>query len=488
MSQIAIAVFLVGIAGLFYLNRSQGDRARQSWVLWIPALWTFLGASRSVTQWLFGGAMVDSPDQYLEGSPIDRWFLSGLVFFGVAILASRARRVVQFIRANPIILIFFLYCLFSVLWSDFPLTAFKRWTKALGNVTMVLIILTDENPAAAIKSFFARTSFFLIPLSVLFIKYLPALGRGYFRYTWTTFFTGVATEKNGLGSICLVFGLAALWRFLEVYYSADRQERKRLMLAHGSVLVMTLWLLQKANSATSLAVFLLGSVFLLVTMRKGRKRQGTVHALVGMVIAMLIFVLVFPETYGSLVSMLGRNTTLTGRTDIWNDLFRIHLNPWVGTGFESFWLGDRAKYFWMKYMFHPNQAHNGYIETYVNLGWIGVFLLGLQILIGYRNISTAYQRDVPAAPLKLALLVAAVAFNLTEASFKVMHPVWIAFLLAILAVPSTMKPPRRKWETAAEPRAEPTALEEWYQSRELIGRSASLDLTAVENSEKLNRG
>ena len=32
-----------------------------------------------------------------------------------------------------------------------------------------------------------------------------------------------------------------------------------------------------------------------------------------------------------------------------------------------------------------NQAHNGYIEIYLNLGWVGLTLLGAMVIAGYRQ-------------------------------------------------------------------------------------------------------
>src|SRR6185503_658307 len=112
--------------------------------------------------------------------------------------------------------------------------------------------------------------------------------------------------------------------------------------------------------------------------------------MVGAIAVTVLFGALVPNGYTYVVEALGRNTTLTGRTDIWGDLFRMDVNPWLGTGFESFWLGPRAEYLANKYYFHPNQAHNGYIEMYVNLGWIGVGFLALFILSGYRRIVEAY--------------------------------------------------------------------------------------------------
>jgi O-antigen ligase len=114
----------------------------------------------------------------------------------------------------------------------------------------------------------------------------------------------------------------------------------------------------------------------------------------------------------------------------------MNFNPWVGAGFESFWLGERADYMANRYYFHPNQAHNGYIEMYVNLGVIGVGFLVLLMASGYRRISSAYRENTGLGTLRLALFMAAAAFNVTEATFKVMHPVWIVLLLVIAASPT----------------------------------------------------
>ena len=66
------------------------------------------------------------------------------------------------------------------------------------------------------------------------------------------------------------------------------------------------------------------------------------------------------------VSVLDRDTTLTGRTNMWADLLKEAINPILGAGYQSFWLGPGAERIWAKYYFHPTQAHNGYLEVYLN--------------------------------------------------------------------------------------------------------------------------
>jgi O-antigen ligase len=395
----------------------------------------FIGASRMVSQWL-GIQPLDAMDVSLEGSPFDRVVLTGLLVAGLIVLAARAERVGAILRANKLLVVFFCYCTVSVLWSDFPFTAFKRLTKGVGNLTMVLVILSDPNPGAALKRFLAWSGFLLIPLSVLLVKYYPALGRMYNRWSWESYFSGVSMDKNGLGGICLIVGLVSVWRIIEERRQKRNSPPKGPLLAHGIVLAMVLWLFAKADSSTALACFVLGAALIIITTRFVGGEPAHVHAVVAVIAMAVLFGVLFPNGFTYVVEALGRNTTLTGRTEIWGDLFQMDFNPWVGTGFESFWLGERADYMANKYYFHPNQAHNEYIEMYVNLGLVGVGFLVLLMVSGYRRIANAFREDVGLSTLRLAFFMAAAVYNVTEATFKVMHPMWIVFLLAIAARPT----------------------------------------------------
>jgi O-antigen ligase len=430
---VATVLFIVLIVGSLWMDRD--GLSRTSPALWIPVTWMFIGGSRMASQWL-GVEPLDAMDQTLEGSAFDRVVLTVLLVAGLIVLAARAERVGALLRDNKLIVMFFCYCTVSILWSDFPFVAFKKLTKGIGNLTMVLVILSDVHPAAAIKRFFARSGFLLIPLSVLLIKYYPVLGRVYNPWTWEAYFTGVSTDKNGLGGISLIFGLASLWRIMEECRHMRDSPSKGPLLAHGIILTMALWLFGKADSSTAVACFLLGAALILITTRYVGSEPVRVHAIVATVAVTVLLGVVFPNGYTYVVEALGRNTTLTGRTEIWDDLFRMDFNPLVGTGFESFWLGERAEYMANRYYFHPNQAHNGYIEMYVNLGLIGVGFLVLLMASGYKRITAAYRENAGLGPLRLALFMTAAVFNVTEATFKVMHPVWIVFLLAIAASPT----------------------------------------------------
>ncbi len=442
---LATAVYALGILGLFTLDRD--PRSRTSPALWIAVAWLSIGASRNVGEWLGTAPVLASPDQYLDGSPLDRVIFTGLLAAGVMVLLTRGQRTGALLRANAPLVAFFLFCAVSVVWSDYPVVAFKRWAKALGNAVIVLVVLTDPDPRAAVKQLLARSGFLLVPLSVLLIKYYPALGRGFDFWTGRAYNMGVAIDKNGLGVICIVFGLGSLWRLLAALNTGQPSRMARPLIVHGAVLAMALWLFSMADSATSLGCFIIGGALLVLTNWWAFTRSPTVVSVltVGTVSA-CVFGLFFNTDVG-VVQAMGRDPTLTTRTELWANILRIPVDPLFGTGFESFWLGERAKELWRIHWWHPNQAHNGYLEVYLNLGWIGVTLLGVMMVWGYRNVVGALRADPELGRLNLAFFVAAVVYNLTEAAFKVTHPIWIAFLLAVaassaVAEPSTSPGPR----------------------------------------------
>ncbi len=435
---IATLICLTGIAGLFWLGRDR--KAPTSAALWIPVLWVSLACSRSAGQWLSpsrGANQSATPEQVLDGSPADRLVFTVLLLVGLIVLLSRGKQVWSFLRANGPVLIFFLYCVVSIAWSDYPGVSFKRWIKAFGDLVMILLVLSDRNLYGAIKRFLSRPTFVLIPLSILFIKYYPEIGTAYGPWGGASTNTGVTTNKNTLGVICLLFGLGSLWQILNTYQDRESDGRTRRLIAHGVILAMVAWLFWKANSMTSLSCFLMAGTLLIVTsLRVVSRRPMIVHFIIAAMLAVSASI-VFLDVSPGVLETMGRNPTLTDRTEVWGWLFSLVRNPILGTGFDSFWLGPRLEKMWSIYWWHPNEAHNGYIEIYLNLGWIGLMLLALVLVAGYRKIINSYRQHLPLANLCLAYFLVGITYNFTEAAFfKMLAPAWIFCLFAIVSAPA----------------------------------------------------
>lgn len=445
MAQAAAACFILGMIGLFVLDRD--SKARTSKALWIPVIWLLIAGSRNVGEWvqvLQAGSSrgVSAGDAYLQGNPVDEIVLGGLIALGVVVLFGRHRQVKKLIFRNAPIFLYCFYCGVSLLWSDYPAVVFRRWNRALGDFVMIMVVVTDPDKLAALKRFLARTGFVLVPLSLLFIRYYPELGRSY-GADGTPYWGGVTGGKNSLGMICLIFGLGSGWRFLTAYRDRSAANRKRRLIAHGVLIAMALWLIATVHSATSLAcIVLAGGVMVLTSRPALAGKPAFVHLLVVAVVSLALFAL-FLDPTGGLVGTLGRNSTLTGRTDVWKRAFGIVQSPILGSGYESFWLGSRLD--WMRMLDGGlNQAHDGYIEVYLNLGLAGVTLIAAMLVKGYRNTLASLRRDPSVNSLKLAYFVVAVIYNCTESGFKMMSPIWIVTLLALMVVPKDVSSTERQ--------------------------------------------
>ena len=137
---------------------------------------------------------------------------------------------------------------------------------------------------------------------------------------------------------------------------------------------------------------------------------------------------------GEVVHALGRQTNLTGRTQIWGLVIPMAPNALVGAGFESFWLGARLQKLWQALPnLHLNESHDGYVEIYVQLGWIGLCLFATVLINGYRRSVATFRHDPALGSLLLAYILTAALYSVTEAGFRMLNPMWIIFLLAVVA-------------------------------------------------------
>jgi len=302
---------------------------------------------------------------------------------------------------------------------------------------MILIILTESEPAQAFRAVLARFAYLVIPLSVVFIKYFPTLGRYYNRWTWEYAYGGVTTSKNELGCIMVVCGLLLIWDLIQIRSADNLKTDKTDLINRFVLLLMMVWLVDKARSSTSTASLILGIGLLLSMQLPFARRQvrylGTYSLLTGFLILVLLYSV--PGIFDAVVGIFGREATLTGRTDMWKDLLKEPINSVIGTGYHSFWLGPGAERMWEKYYFHPTQAHNGYLETYLNGGLVGLFLLVAMIVSTASRVKKEVLWGDRFGMLLFSFLVVIVFNNGMEATLGGVNVFWFILLIAALYYP-----------------------------------------------------
>lgn len=429
ITKLALAMSLIALFWLFARDRNL--RPMTSWALWIPLLWLMIIGSRAVTYWLGTEIAVDMPDSYLEGNPLDRNIFLALMLAGAVVLLRRHINWGKVFESNRWLFIFFLYCGASIIWSDYPFVSFKRWAKDLGNVIMVLIILTEYDPLQAIKAIFARYSYFAIIISVLLITCFPDSGVLFDRWTQEPMYIGVSTHKNHLGIALTVCGLFLIWNLLEARAVNGMKVDKVDVLVRFILLAMLVWLLKMAGSATALVCLTLGAgilIFMRFPLGQRQVRHLGVYSFAAFITLLSLYS--FPSIMKGFVKFLGRDMTFTGRTEIWSGLLRERIDPFFGTGYMSFWLGSAVERY-----DNITQAHNGYLETYLNGGLIGLCLLAAMIVFTGSKLKKELLQGSSLGILLFCFLSIAVFYNLTEAMFNKLSLVWFVLLIAALNYP-----------------------------------------------------
>jgi len=427
---VASLIFLALVGWLF--RRDLRERPNVTSALWLPFFWVTFSATRFISQWLgivginVGGSSVQ------DGSFVDALTFLVIIVLGLVVLHRRRMDWGEFMQRNRWVTIYLVYCLIAVLWSDFPFIAVKRWIKLFGQPVMVLVLLTEPDPMESFRRLMKRFAYVLVPLSILFIKYYPAWGRSFDPWSGLPMNTGITTNKNILGCDCFIAGLFFLWHFLQTWQREPGRARRNELLLCLFFFWMLAWLFNSANSSTSLGALILGAaIMLFLGLKFVDPRRISVYLLAGLLVlipAELVFGL-----HENIIHALGRNTTLTDRTQIWDILLHWDLNPVFGEGFESFWLGDSVDRIATKVPgLVINEAHNGYLETYINLGLLGVALTITMIIATYFKCCRALVEDFEFGRFRLSYLAAFLVYNWTEAAFRThCFPFYVFFLVAI---------------------------------------------------------
>jgi exopolysaccharide production protein ExoQ len=434
MPSLATAVCLLFIVYMLWTDVRRPESP--STALWVPVAWMFLAGSRYVSSWLNLSPSYQSADEIAEGSPIDAAVFFALILAGIVILARRKVDWPRLLLNNKWIVLYLLYCLASMAWSDVPFLLMKRWVKDLGIPIMALVILTEQRPYEAVGAVLRRLAFLMLPLSFVFVKYYPELGRGY-SADGTPWATGIGHQKNDLGSMCVMAGIYVFWELLQRGEKTHPAYIRQNKIVAVVLIGLLAWLLRMSDSQTSL-VCLIASVLIFLLGRMARSPATILGVVLCAAVAWNIADMLNLKELA--LSFLGRDPTFTNRTFIWQTLETLAVNPFVGTGFMSFWTGARLEEIWRLIAPGLNQAHNGYLEQYLNLGYIGVAFIAVIIFSGLLKVRRHLSVDPAAGILRLCFIVTAILVNMTEASFYGVNNMWMLLLLGCLEVPRQRQP------------------------------------------------
>ncbi|MBN2008200.1 O-antigen ligase family protein [candidate division KSB1 bacterium] len=438
MPPIVALVMCLGFV-IFLLRIDYKQVPKMSLALWLPTIWILIAASKPLGVWFPFTSRVED----VTSSPLDQATLLILFSLGLLVIVRRKLKWLNIVRKNVWLIVFVYFLFLSIFWSDIPFISFKRWIREVIAVLMALVMLSEQNPQRAMQAILRRTAFILIPFSLLLIKYFPTRGVEYGRWSGDIMWIGVTMQKNGLGRLCMISAFFLIWTFIKRWQGLDRAVVKYQTYAELLVFALTLRLLVgptlQAYSASAVMAFLAGlmAFFVLFWMKKSKVDMRAIPF--ELVIVIVIFFGVVSVFEGGLATSditgaLGRDGTLTGRTEVWANLLPVATQRIIlGHGFGAFWTNTS------RMNFEISDAHSGYLDVMLETGIMGLFLISVFIISSCRKAQSLLYTDFYWASLWIVFLLMLVVHNVAETSLNTLTSHMTASVMFMAVISSSMK-------------------------------------------------
>ena len=258
----------------------------------------------------------------------------------------------------------------SILWSTAPDLTVRR-VVAVYATTLGGIVLAARYRWAELAEIFATAFAILATISFVMALAVPSIGvmHTLFPGAWR----GVWADKNALGGI-MSLGFAVLSAAAVL-----NPQRAKIWWPFAALAIL---LVIMSTSKTSLVTVMMamGGLMFVGLARRSPALGVATSWLAVLGIVMVVSVGIFAADL--LFDLLGKDATLTGRTEVWDAALRqIEKRPWTGYGYSAVWddesvWGPLAKIV-KEAGWKPHHSHNTWIEQWLGLGVFGLAAWGL---------------------------------------------------------------------------------------------------------------
>jgi exopolysaccharide production protein ExoQ len=361
----------------------------------------------------------------LEARPENRIFWPAMAAISVVLAVRNRSRLGRPTLPPPIIclLAYLAFAGASTQWAFRPELSFIRFLQEVMVVTSIVL------PAMlAVRTTDMMRGVFLVLAFASILNVFFVLGNSPSAVMTSHGYPGYFTGKNLLGEFAAIAVLLALH---EMLYPGLRRALGVI------VVVIATSLLFLSNSKTAFALALFVPLLAKLTLITGKRlRISLAIVLLSIPICYLVLSTVFSFNMNRGSYMLYGDPTFSGRTIIWDFAqSEIARRPLLGWGYQSFWLvGSDAPSVvdapgFIKAM--PN-AHNGYYDTMLEMGYVGYALLLIFIIATLHAIGRVADHDPARAWLLLSLALYVIIHNYFESTWmRAFDLMWVVFAIVV---------------------------------------------------------
>ena len=357
-----------------------------------------------------------------EGTVSNKVFwliILGLTLFSWSVIRKEPSASFVLNTQSYLLFAYIAYSLISILWSDVTFISLRR---SFQQVIIVACMMMPFLLGLDHKEILRKVSWIFAVFVLLNVALIPVFGIADFGYR------GICPQKNILGQI------SAVAFFFCTYSTFTGALHIRRLFSLCSIL--SIFLIVISNSKTSLGLILVVPILSYFLVLIGNTKDGLKKVFFGSLLVIssgLISAtfLLIPLSIYDVSEVIFNDRTFTGRTFIWDFAsYYINKEPFFGYGFGSFWgVGVDTKAIGQGFIGGLLQAHNGYIDIVLDLGYLGLALATLYIVSLFGSVFSSSRDDQGLAILLLSCLLFVLLNNTMESSlFRGYTPLWVFFL------------------------------------------------------------
>jgi exopolysaccharide production protein ExoQ len=340
------------------------------------------------------------------------------------------KKTLYVLTQNKNIVLLVLLTAFSLLWSVSPSITLSRVFAFAGTTLFGIYLSVRYNSLKKSLLIISLTLGLVIFLSLLFSVGLPKYGvmSGLHAGSWR----GIYFHKNAFGK----------WMALSMIICLiNCPKNKKISFIWYVALALSVVMLFLAKSSASLIVAF-GLVIIFSILSIFRLKYELMFPAVNFTILLVTITTTWiMDNADAILGTFGKDATLTGRKELWQFLIDMALRrPLLGYGYGAFWgVGSASEEVWKAFSWSPPNAHNGYIDTWLNIGLIGLLIFFIGFL---RNLAISFilirRYGTPEVLFPFILLVYIAISNYSESGLMLQNDfIWVIYVYLSYLLPKS---------------------------------------------------
>ena len=444
-----VVLLIIAMIGIIYLllfsswvTRKENDRSLR-WAITFLFLFTGLNLSIFPFSYIYPETLAGF-DKTLDSA-----FVQLSIYFCIALVLRVWLRDflknILYLGKSPFLSILLIFTLLSAFWSETPDLSL-RFSLVVFFTSLFAVHVAREYNFKDLSAMLRRLTVVVAVTSLGLAMIAPSLASN------DKGLMGIMPFPIKLGTF-LAFG-ATLW------FTYAQDNPKDRWKAIGIVLFLSL-IITRTNSGQAIITYLV--LFLLVILLQVLKVSCSKYfpvIVIGYLIFGILSSIVLNVILPIIFDTLGKDTTLTGRTEFWPQLIdRLgQHNLLLGYGMNSFWqpwrrVADPANGILNSNGFIPPHAHNGFLDLALSVGLIGFVLFVISFLIALlQSIQYFLKNNSADSKLPLIILIYVVFSNISETQLIGANYIWILYVITLtrlnikdakFAIPAKVTQPSR---------------------------------------------